>query len=454
MSLVCVFIYICAMIRQMTAFLSVHGVEAEHCFFVAAVSGGADSVVMLDLLQRTGARIAVAHCNFCLRGQESDSEELFVQRMSETRGIPFYSTKFNTAEYAGRNGLSVQMAARELRYEWFEKLRVQLKADFIATAHHADDNAETFFINLIRASGPSGLRGIPFQRGKIIRPLLFARKRDVENYALTHGLDFVNDSSNWSDKYLRNTIRHHLMPVYDTVDPNAMTGLLNSISLLSKYETTLHEMSVLSNISFVNPDSDRLEIDKNKLMAISHPEVILHLLINRYGFGGNLISQMADSLNRTGSKEFRSATHRLSIGRKKLVLSRIESNKPQVIYLEADFPGLERPIRLNAKRISAKDISDLKVPPSMILIDEDKIEYPLILRKWKRGDRLYPYGMQGSKLLSDLFAELHFEYDEKQETFLLCSNSGAIIWVAGCRADRRFCVDEKTERVLRLTKLD
>lgn len=439
------------MIRQMTTFLNAHGVDAAHSFIVAAVSGGADSVIMLDLLHHAGARLAVAHCNFCLRGHESDSEEAFVQRIAETRGIPFFVRKFNTVEFAQKQGFSVQMAARELRYEWFEALRLQLNANYIATAHHSNDNAETFFINLIRGSSPSGLKGIPFQRDSIIRPLLFARREEIENYAHTRGLEFVNDSSNTTDKYLRNGIRHHLMPVYESIDPNAMTGLLNSINLMAKYEATLQEMSVLLNISFVNTDSDRFEIDKNKLLAISHPEVILHLLISRFGFGGDMISQMAESLKRTGSKEFRSATHRLSIGRKKIMLYKIEATDPKVVYLETGFAGLKRPICINAERFSAKDVSELKVPPTVILIDEDKIEYPLILRKWKKGDRFYPYGMQGSKLLSDLFAELHLEFEDKHETLFLCSNSGAIIWIIGYRADRRFCVDQKTVSVLRLT---
>lgn len=434
----------------MTDYLASFGINPANSYLLAAVSGGVDSVVMLHLLQQSGAKLAVAHCNFRLRGEESDFEEDFVRQLSTNLGIPFYVHRFDTAAYANSLGISVQMAARDLRYTWFENLLNELKTDYVATAHHADDSAETFFINLIRGSGPAGLKGIPFQRGVFIRPILFSRRTDIEQYAKENQLSFVTDSSNLEDKYLRNAIRHHLIPAFEGCDTNARKGLMNSLLLQSKYESTLQELFSLYAGSSVSYHADGVDLKKDMILKLSHPEVILHQLISRFGFGGDLITQIAHSMRRTGAKKFSSPTHILVIERNKIRVSRIQQELKEVYSLEAGFAKISEPIRLSAGRFIYNEEISLKVPRHIALLDEDKLDYPLMLRTWKRGDRFYPYGMKGGKLLSDFFTDRKFDSTQKDNAWLLCNKTGDIIWIIGYRTDRRFCVDEQTKHLLRL----
>jgi len=438
------------MIRRMTDFLSSFGISLANSYVIAAVSGGADSVVMLQLLRQSGAKLAVAHCNFGLRGEESDFEEDYVRQLSVDLGIPFFVQRFDTTGHASRRGISIQMAARELRYTWFEVLLNELNACYVATAHHSDDSAETFFINLIRGSGPAGLKGIPFQRGAFIRPLLFARRSEIEQFAADKAIKYLTDSSNLGDKYLRNAIRHHVIPAFDSCHINARKGLMNSLLLQSKYETTLDELFNLYTGGTVSYFADGIEFNKNLLLKLKYPEVILHQLVSRYGFGGDLITQIAHSIRRSGVKKFTSPTHILVIERNKIHVSRLVEETEQVFFLEAGFTEIFKPVKLSAGRVPFNDNIPLKVPQHIALFDETKLEYPLVVRTWNRGDYFYPFGMKGRKLLSDFFSDNKFDSIQKKNAWILCNTNRDIIWIVGYRADRRFCVDEQTRHVLRL----
>jgi len=418
------------------------------------VSGGADSMVMLHLFERSDYEISVAHCNFNLRGEESERDTAFVKDYCDSNDVRLFVKYFNTAEYAAENGISVQMAARDLRYRWFEQLRQKLDYDYIATAHHLDDQAETFFINLVRGTGIAGLHGIRPVAGRLIRPLLFARRMEIEKYASEHNLDFVDDSSNFSDKYLRNHIRHNILPMFDALNPKFITNLARTIDNIAGIERAFkHQTQILFN-SMLKIEGDKIIINIPKLLEIDNLDVYLSEFLLQYGFNADAIKKIYDNLksDKSGLRFF-SDSFRLIKDRNDLIITPLQDenndNRDDFFIVNEDFKG-DFPVEFSFE-ITGR-VEEFSTDNSTAYFDFDKLRFPLVLRKWENGDFFYPFGMNGKKLVSDLFTDLKISVIDKENIWIMCSGTD-IIWVVGYRSDNRYRVDEKTEKIL-ILKVD
>ena len=414
---------------------------------LVAVSGGCDSVVLLDLLYKSEFKISVAHCNFKLRGVESDEDEKFVASLAKGYGVPYFAKSFDTKKYASENGLSVQEAARDLRYQWFEKLSDEHSLDKVAIAHHLDDQAETFFINLSRGSGLKGLKGMPIKRGKIIRPLLFARREEVEAYADSNSLEYRTDSSNASVKYLRNKIRHELMPVLKKLKPGFQEQLEKSLQFLAEDNEVFQQMIDDKKKKIIHPESNYEWIIKSDLVGL-HPALFFHIL-ETYGFNRSVTDDLLSALNRDSTgKVFESASHRLLIDRDRVII------QPNVLQNKwkgelSIIESIQDPIELQLSNMGIDDFT-LDKDNKIAAFDADLLKLPLTLRLWQTGDYFVPFGMSGKKLVSDLLIDIKLNRFEKEQVWVLLSGN-EIIWVVGYRATNTFKIGKNTRNVLQLT---
>jgi tRNA(Ile)-lysidine synthase len=412
-----------------------------------AVSGGVDSVVMMELFHRAGIEFAVAHCNFKLRGKESDGDEKLVRLMAAKYHVRFYSDDFDTLKYAKEKNISVQMAARELRYDFFETIREQLKFDYIATAHHQDDSVETFFINLIRGTGIAGLHGILPKQNKIVRPLLFASKDEIIAYAKKEKLKFREDSSNASDKYLRNRIRHHLVPMLKELNPDIDKTLMNEMIRLKEVEDIYKKEIENRRKRMVKKVDNQVLISIKELNKLSPLPSYLYEFLKPYNFNEDNTNKIISVINGEAGKQFISATHRLIKDRESLIIEKlgganvkkvvIKIKKNQDEYIRGSVKLKFEVLNPGTEIIKSKNIA---------FLDFDKLKFPLELRKWREGDSFYPFGMKGKKKLSDFFINQKLSLIDKEKTWLLTSN-GDIAWVAGIRIDERFKVTKATKKI-------
>jgi len=413
------------------------------------VSGGVDSMVMLDLFSKSNFKIKVAHCNFQLRGEESERDMQFVEQKCKEYQLPLFVKRFPTKEYAQKNKISIQMAARDLRYAWFESLREEHNLDFIAMAHHLDDQAETFFINLIRGTGIAGLHGILPKKGRLIRPLMFITRAQVEQYALENGVDFVEDSSNASDKYLRNYIRHNLLPLFINQNTNFITNLARTIVNIADIEQVfkLHAKTLFNSMLEIKGNTIILNIQK--LLEINDLKPYLSEFLTQYGFNEASISDVYDSLNTDKSGlRFFSEDYRLLKDRSELVITPLthgdEEDAMDFFIIDEDF-NTELPIDISFE--FQKNTPTFNSDSCFAYFDKKKVNFPLVLRHWKKGDVFYPFGLSGKKLISDFFIDNKFSIAQKEASWLLCSGE-EVMWVVGHRSDNRFRVDENTQEIL------
>tara|TARA_B100000683_G_scaffold59920_1_gene58129 strand:- start:3582 stop:4895 length:1314 start_codon:yes stop_codon:yes gene_type:complete len=407
---------------------------------ILAISGGADSVALACLLKDTGYNFVLAHCNFKLRGNESDNDEVFVKNLAEKMELECYVKSLNTESYSKKNKISLQMAARELRYCWFEELRKEIDAKYILVAQHKDDNLETFFINLIRGSGIKGLLGIKSKRDKIVRPLLIFSRKQIENYLSIKKQKFRNDSSNSDVKYLRNNIRHHLIPLIKDMNPSFENTLSQEVDFLNEIYNVF--MTNFENIKeeLVEMTEKGCEIDKSKLLSIQNNKIFLREIITPFGF--SQCDKILESCRSISGKLFFSHTHKLLVDRKKLIITEIKKEKNLFIELE-EFDNLTYPISLRFRNSDQKQFNTNK---NTVFLDKKKLIFPLTLRKWKQGDFFYPLGMNGKKRLSDYFIDNKFTQFDKEECYLLCSGED-IVWIIGHRMDDRFKITDDTKKV-------
>jgi tRNA(Ile)-lysidine synthase len=414
-----------------------------------AVSGGVDSVVLCHLFHAAGISFGIAHCNFQLRATESDGDEQFVKELAAKYKTPFYPIRFDTNTYAKQKKVSIQVAARELRYEWFEKIRTHYHYNYIATAHHQGDVIETFFINLIRGTGISGLRSIVPKQGTIIRPLLFATKKSILAYTEKNKITYREDSSNASDKYLRNKIRHHLIPVLNELSPVAETSIVHSIEKLREAEFIYRKAMDDVRSKICSEHGNSIHISIAKLKKSDPVATCLYELLKPYGFNASTVNDVLNALSTESGKQFLSATHRLIKDREFLILESLTiADAPEEYLIEKNqtefkIPGI--PLHLEFQFTTSEHT--LPTAASTAAIDLDKLHFPLTIRKWKTGDVFHPLGMKGKKKLSDFFIDKKLSLIEKENTWLLCSGK-EIIWVIGMRLDERFKVTSKTQLII------
>lgn len=414
-----------------------------------AVSGGADSMLMLHLFADAGFSVAVAHCNFGLRGTESDGDEKFVSDYCDQHNLAFFMKRFNTEEFASQEGISIEMAARDLRYEWFNSLLDQHGFDFLATAHHQDDVIETFFINLSRGSGIKGLSGIQPKSGKIIRPMLFTNRTEILDYCVRLKIDFRTDSSNLETIYKRNLIRHEILPLLEQLNTAFRKNALKTIGTLQE-TGQLFQQKLAEIRTFVFSEDDQgAMIHIDKLLTLSPIRTILFELIREFGFQAEQVDDIIESLSKESGRKFFSGEYRLVKDREYLLISPFNDNSDQVFYINEEDMLVTHPIRLKLEKFDRSSDFRFSTHSEVIDLDLDKLEFPLILRHWQQGEYFQPLGMSGLKKLSDFFIDEKYSIPEKESSWILASGNH-LVWLVGKRMDDRFKITSKTRSILRI----
>ncbi|MCL6295186.1 tRNA lysidine(34) synthetase TilS [Jejuia spongiicola] len=412
---------------------------------LVAISGGLDSVVLMHLCHQFGLNIALVHCNFNLRGEESDSDENFILQLAEDLDLEVFIESFDTENYAKKNKLSIQMAARELRYNWFEELAAQLQFDYVLTAHHADDNLETFLINLSRGTGLDGLSGIPVINDKLVRPLLLFSREAIETYAKDNNLKWREDSSNISTKYLRNKLRHDVIPILKEINPQLLQNFSKTQAYLKNSKLIIEDRIEDVFTDIVNQtDSQSISFDVSKIKKLSKPKAYLFEFLKDYNF--TEWDDVENLLDAQSGKQVFSNTHRLLKDRRFLLLTEItsESYKPiKILNLDNKIETPFGALIFNKIDLIVENLSNT------VYVDKDKLNFPLTIRKWEEGDVFYPLGMTGKKKLSKYFKDEKISLFDKENVWVLCSGKD-IVWVINRRADNRFKVTEATKHILKI----
>lgn len=430
------------MIEKVKRYIEQNNLFSKEDKIILAISGGADSVCLMHILIELGVYFELAHCNFNLRGKESDNDEEFVRSLSSSYNLVLHSKSFDTSGYSIREQVSVQMAARELRYEWFDRLLHSENAKYIAVAHHQDDSLETFFINLIRGTGISGLRGILSKHNSIVRPFLIVNRTEIESYMLSNKYLYRKDSSNQSTKYIRNSIRIKLLPILKDINPSAISNIKNSISILS-------DTSLIFN-NHINSIRNQLLVSKGgvfsasieKLKKLSPLKSYLFEILKPFGF--YQIDAISLALDGRSGVRFFSKSHCLLIDRDQIFITdnALDDNFSLTVNQS------DNEVVLSSQKIcfsfSKKVIFDKK--KNVAHLDFDELEFPLLLRRWKKGDKFIPLGMNNFKKISDFFVDNKFSIFQKKEQWILCSR-GEIVWLVGSRIDDRFKVKSTTKNL-------
>ena len=414
---------------------------------VLALSGGIDSMVLCELLLDAEVDFSVAHCNFQLRGSDSDEDEKFVEEKARNLNLEVHLKKFETQDYAHEHGLSLQLAARELRYQWFDEILDKTHSNYLITAHHADDNLETFLMNLSRGSGLKGLTGIPERNGRVRRPMLPFQREQIEAFATQNNIAWREDSSNAQSKYLRNRIRNELVPLMKEIIPNLSTGFGSTLQHLKQAQFILDDRlaEIWKDISANK--GDLIEIDISGLKSLSDPKAYLYGLFAEFGF--TQWADMEELLSGQSGKMVYSSTHRLLKDRNSLLLQKIDS-LPDAAQSRIIHKGQESvelgsgTLRLELKTAAKEQVVKTTRAASF---DADKLIFPLTVRKWQKGDYFYPKGMRGRKKLSKFFKDEKLSIPEKENIWLLCAEN-EVAWIVGLRSDERYKVTEETKSVL------
>ena len=411
-----------------------------------AISGGIDSVVLTHLLSALNFNISLAHCNFNLRGIESNKDENFIISLGEKLNVKTFTTKFNTEEFAKKNKQSTQIAARNLRYNWFNELTNKYEFDFVLTAHHADDNLETFLINLTRGTGLEGLTGIPEVNGNIVRPLLKFSREKIIAFANQKNIDWREDKSNTSTKYTRNKIRHKIVPVLKEINPSLLETFANTTNHLQESLQIIADRIDDVSSEVIKKEQNFTKLDVQNVKKLSNPKAYLYEFLKDYNF--TEWNDVYNLLFAQSGKQLFSKTHTLLKDREYLILS-----KNSFLEVEKEYLIKENQIKItNPINLKLEEVKIINATSKQnIFVDKEKLEFPLKLRKWKNGDFFFPKGMQGKKKLSKYFKDEKFSLLDKQNTWLLCNNNNDILWVIGYRQDNRFIISENTKKFIKIS---
>ncbi|MFV0555158.1 MAG: tRNA lysidine(34) synthetase TilS [Mangrovibacterium sp.] len=421
-----------SMLVQLKKYIADESLFEQSDRLLLAVSGGVDSMVMLHLFQQLPYDFEVLHCNFHLRDAESDAETEFLQAYCAKHGMPLKVKHFDTSGFALAQSISIEMAARELRYAWFRAMKAETESQYILTAHHQDDLVETMLINLTRGTGIKGLTGIQSKQGELARPMLFASRKEIEEFAQAQGLPFRHDSSNDELIYQRNVIRHQIIPLFESLNPAFRQNAVRTAANLQGVSEIYFEEMNKRQVAIIN--NNKLEI--SALKSFIRPDVLIYEILAAYGFNASQCADVLQSLDGDSGKVFFSNTHRLIKDRTHLILSECQKDS-------------EEPISISVKVANRQADFTFSTNPYQAELDADKLCFPLHLRKWHEGDRFQPLGMRGSKLLSDFFTDLKLSQLEKEQQWLLCSGED-IVWIVGRRIDDRFKITAQTKQICRV----
>jgi tRNA(Ile)-lysidine synthase len=414
---------------------------------IVGVSGGTDSVVLLNILQKLGYKCIIAHCNFHLRNEESDSDEMFVRSLSETSKTPIYITDFETNKYASANNISIEMAARDLRYLWFENLCRENDAQAIAVGHHLDDNIETMLLNLARGTGLKGLTGMPVRNGLVVRPLLDTSRNKITQYLIENNLKYVEDGSNSSTDYVRNKIRHQLIPLMEEINPAfRQTMKKTRENLQDTYHIFQTEINRIKN-EIVSSSGNKTSVNINKIQQYAVKETVLYEILKEYHFHPDQIRQITESLDTTAGKMFYSPTHALLRDRESLIIQLLDNTTINTVTENGEKPTTH----LLMRTFDKDNDFEYSKNQHVVHLDADKISLPLTQRKWQPADFFFPLGMKNKKKLSDFLIDEKIDRFEKENVQVLLSGN-KIVWVIGLRMDERFKVTAVTRRILEIAK--
>ena len=436
------------MLKTFQSFIHSNFSFLEKSKLLVAVSGGLDSMVLVYLCQKLDLNFSLAHCNYKLREIESNYDEDFIKSYAKTNSIELFTTSFDTNSYASLTKQSIQMAARKLRYEWFELLQEQHGFDFVLTAHHADDNLETFLINLSRGTGLEGLTGIPAINGSIIRPLLEFTRTEILDFATAKNLKWREDSSNKKVLYLRNNIRHSIIPLLKNINPSFMDSFNKSQKYLIESQSVLKDYILeIEDRVIASVAEDQISYDINKILTLNNPKAYMYLLLKPYGFTD--WNEIISLLQAQTGKQIYSPSHRLIKNRNNLILCKINAQLKVNISIQNSDSLIKIPSYGINLHMDITNFLPVKSPESVIL-DVKTLNFPLTVRNWNEGDYFYPIGMKGKKKLSKFFKDNKLSIVDKENTLILCSNE-QVVWVLGMRADNRFMSTEKTINFLNIS---
>ena len=408
-----------------------------------ACSGGLDSVVLTHLMKTLNFEIGLAHCNFSLRGKESDDDERFVIGLAKKMEIPVFAETFDTKKYAEAHKISIQMAARDLRYAWFSEILINFNYEYLLTAHHLDDDLETFFINISRGTGLSGLTGIPSENTRILRPLLDFSRMEIAQYAEDNNLKWREDSSNKKSDYLRNMLRWEVLPQFKKTNGSILKNFQKTRRNLQASQALIEDYLALIYNKVVAEDADSYKINIEKIKELPNTEAVLYELL--HGFGFTEWDDVSKLLYAQTGKQLFSKTHSLLKNREELILSKIDKKNYSDEFSVGE-EGISKPIQLTIE--PSKYIGETE--KNIIYVDSAKLHFPLKLRNWKKGDSFHPFGMTGKKKVSKFFKDIKIPLNEKEKIWLLLSDE-TIVWIIGHRMDDRFKVTQGTSQILKLT---
>lgn len=451
-----------SLLNRFVQYIEVQNLFQKNDRLLLAVSGGVDSVVLVHLCHQAGFDFVIAHCNFHLRKDESNRDEQFVRDLAHHYNIPVFVKSFDTEDYAAQNRFSIQVAARELRYAWFRKLARQLSQGKagrvkIVTAHHANDNIETVLMNFFKGTGIKGLQGILPETGDLIRPLLFATKKEIKSFASQNDLSFVEDSSNASDKYTRNYFRNQWIPSIQKIFPRVEENLISNIERFREIEVLYNQSIELHRKKLIETKGKEIHIPVLKLLKSTPLKTILYEIIKEYDFTAHQTEQIILLLKSESGKYISSSTHRILKNRRWLIITPINSRESDHIVIEKTDENIafETGI-LTLKPLSKAPQNLIQASTASVTIDSADLKFPLILRRWKQGDYFYPLGMQkkisgkpGKKKLSKFFIDQKLSLPEKEMIWVLESNK-SIVWIIDKRLDDRFKVTPQTRTFLSL----
>jgi len=414
--------------------------------YLLAVSGGIDSMVLAHIFNNLNLDFSLAHCNFKLRGNESDADQQFVENFSTTNKIPLF---VKTCDLSSTTE-NIQVAARNLRYEWFRELLELHAFDYLVTAHHLNDSIETFFINLLRGSGIKGLTGI-INSTDIIRPMQDIKREEILKFANKNHLQWREDSSNESDKYQRNYIRHHIIPEFKKLNPDFENAMLKTFNLLLLYQKLTEDWFEIASNYNLNNYNEIQSIDLKYFKKQKHQELFLYHWLSPYGFSDwKAIKQLIDKAQ--NGKYLISGNYRLSKNKNQIILEEIYTKDNHQYKIHLNQTNIKQPLDLSVKLLKIEDVKNRykKAAPSEVFLDYNRLGFPLIIRKWKAGDYFYPLGMKGKKKLSDFFIDEKMSLTEKEKIWLICTAENNIAWIVGKRPDNRYKITENTRYVVHI----